>query len=79
MGVLHEVARRGDQCAVEYLQRELVAGKQLDKIDERDLGNKEASLALVKKGANLNALTKVGFQSIISMVQQVMSISPVLM
>mmetsp|Transcript_7789 Transcript_7789/g.15930 ORF Transcript_7789/g.15930 Transcript_7789/m.15930 type:complete len:140 (-) Transcript_7789:146-565(-) len=72
MGVLHEVARRGDPCAVEYLNRELVAGKQLDKIDERDLdswtplhfaclkGNQAASHALVKKGANLNAATKMG-------------------
>ena len=33
MGVLHEVARRGD---VGYLKRELVKDKQLERIDEQD-------------------------------------------
>ena len=36
MGVLHEVARRGDPGAVEYLKRELVADNQLAQIDDVD-------------------------------------------
>mmetsp|Transcript_11795 Transcript_11795/g.15973 ORF Transcript_11795/g.15973 Transcript_11795/m.15973 type:complete len:140 (+) Transcript_11795:202-621(+) len=72
MGVLHEVARRGDNNAVEYLKRELVAGKQLEDIDDLDQdlwtplhfaclkGNENAAIALLKKGANPNAHTRVG-------------------
>mmetsp|Transcript_43226 Transcript_43226/g.82505 ORF Transcript_43226/g.82505 Transcript_43226/m.82505 type:complete len:140 (+) Transcript_43226:274-693(+) len=72
MGVLHEVARRGDPSAVDYLKRELVAGKQLEAIDEVDLdmwtplhfaclkGKEQAALMLLKRGANPNAQTRLG-------------------
>lgn len=72
MGVLHEVARRGDHCAVQYLKRELSNTQTKLKVDDVDQdlwtplhfaclkGNEEAAKVLLEKGANPSAQTRFG-------------------